>query len=149
MREALEGYRRVLGDDHPDTLTSINNMGALLNKLGRYDDAAEVLRAGEPAARRVWTGSMTRWLGNYLAKLGVTLLALNDFSDAEETLVEAHGLLAAGFGEDHARTTKTVNELIKLYESWHAAEPDKGYDAKAAEWRAKLPKTDEAEPAKP
>ncbi|MCI0363876.1 MAG: serine/threonine-protein kinase [Phycisphaerales bacterium] len=33
---------------------------------------------------------------------------------------------------DDART------LAKLYDAWHIAEPDKGYDAKAAQWRAKL-----------
>lgn len=26
--------------------------------------------------------------------------------------------------------------LIRLYEAWHEAEPEKGYDAKAAEYRA-------------
>ncbi len=61
------------------------------------------------------------------------------FAEAEETLLEAHGLLAAGFGDDHKRTTKTIGRLISLYESWHAAEPAKGHDAKAATWRAKLP----------
>ena len=53
---------------------------------------------------------------------------------------------AAGFGDDK-RTTKTVERLITLYDSWHAAEPGKGYDANAAEWRAKLPEeVDEATP---
>ena len=28
--------------------------------------------------------------------------------------------------------------IIDLNEAWHAAKPDEGYDAKAAEWRAKL-----------
>ena len=28
-----------------------------------------------------------------------------------------------------------LERIIKLYESWDAAEPGKGYDAKAAEWR--------------
>ena len=65
------------------------------------------------------------------------------FSDAEKNLLEAHGLLVAGFGDNHERTTKAVNYLIRLYESWDAAEPGKGYYVKAAEWRARLPK-DEA-----
>ena len=34
---------------------------------------------------------------------------------------------------------RTINALIELYEARHAAERDKGYDAQAAEWRAKLP----------
>ena len=32
-----------------------------------------------------------------------------------------------------------IESLIDIYEARHAAEPGKGYDAKAAEWRAKLP----------
>jgi hypothetical protein len=27
---------------------------------------------------------------------------------------------------------------VQLYTDWHAAEPDQGYDAKAAEWQTKL-----------
>ena len=42
-----------------------------------------------------------------------------------------------------------IKSLIDLYESRHAADPGKGYDVKATEWRVKLPKTEEAEPAKP
>ena len=30
LREALEGCRETLGDRHPNTLTSINNLGLLL-----------------------------------------------------------------------------------------------------------------------
>jgi hypothetical protein len=38
---------------------------------------------------------------------------------------------------------KAVEKIVKVYESWHAAKPDKGYAAKAAEWRAKLPENDD------
>jgi hypothetical protein len=38
-----------------------------------------------------------------------------------------------------AQDRKNVrNCLAKLYEAWHAAEPGKGYDAKAAKWRRTL-----------
>ncbi len=137
-REALAGQRHVLGDDHPNTLTSINNMGFLLNKLGKYDDAFDVLNTGEPAARRTWIGPNTRWLGNYLAKLGEAEGATNQFPNGEATLLEAHKLLAEGFGDDHDRTTKCIARLITLYDAWHTAEPGKGYDAKAVAWMKKL-----------
>ena len=35
LREALEGSRRVLGDDHPDTTTCIDNMSDLLVRQGK------------------------------------------------------------------------------------------------------------------
>ena len=60
-REALEARRRVLGDEHSDTLRLINNIGALLDILSRHDDAAELLLAGEAAARRVWTEGTAQW----------------------------------------------------------------------------------------
>jgi len=138
LREALAGLRSVLGDDHPQTLITISNMGQLLNKLGRYDEAAGLVLAGEAVARRVWTGDNVRMLGNYLSKLGEALAGQGSFPQAERTLLEAYGSLAPGFGEHHEYTFKTVERLAALYDAWHAAEPDKGHDAKAAEWRAKL-----------
>ena len=34
-RESLAEKRRTLGDKHPDTLLSVNNLAVLLNDLGR------------------------------------------------------------------------------------------------------------------
>jgi len=98
-----------------------------------------MLQAGEPTARRAWTGSNARWLGNYLAKLGEARLGQGVFPEAEDTLLEAHGLLSAGFGPDHQRTLKCVKRLTALYDAWDAAEPGKGDADKAAQRRAKLP----------
>jgi tetratricopeptide (TPR) repeat protein len=143
-REVLEGRRRVQGDEHPETLGSINNLGSLLNKLARYDEAAEVLLAGEAAARRVHIGGNAWVLGNYLAKLGEAQIMLVKYPEAEKTLLEAYRLLAAGLGDDHPRTIKTVNQLLTLYESWHAAEPGKDYDDKVVEWGKKRVKESDA-----
>ena len=110
--------------------------------MDRHEDAADVLLAGESAARRVYVDGNAWMLGNYLAKLGEAQAGLGRFPEAETTLLEAHGLLAEGLGDEHQRTVKCVERLITLYKSWHAAEPGQGYDAKAAEWRAKLPHTD-------
>ena len=40
------------------------------------------------------------------------------------------------------RRVAALQRLVDLYASWHKAEPDQGYDAKADQWRAKLPVTD-------
>jgi tetratricopeptide (TPR) repeat protein len=48
-RRALEGYERVLGADHPDTLASVNNLASCLRALG---DAAGAL----PLYRRALEG---------------------------------------------------------------------------------------------
>ena len=44
---ALAGRRRVLGRDHPDTLESMNSLGAALNTAGRYEEA-EAMHSDRP-----------------------------------------------------------------------------------------------------
>ena len=44
--EALAAFRETLGDRHPNTLTSINNLGSLLKDQGRLDEARSPPCAG-------------------------------------------------------------------------------------------------------
>ena len=39
QEETLSRQRRILGDDHPDTLTSANQLGTMLWVLGDYQQA--------------------------------------------------------------------------------------------------------------
>ena len=52
-REALEGCRRVLGNEHRDTLTSIANNGSLLYLMGKDTQAEPYLREALEGRRRV------------------------------------------------------------------------------------------------
>jgi len=38
-QRALEGREKVLGPEDPDTLTSVSNLGSVLNGLGKYEEA--------------------------------------------------------------------------------------------------------------
>ena len=51
--QAVEGFRRVLGDEHPSTFISINNMGSLLKNQGRYDEAEVYYTEAVEGFRRV------------------------------------------------------------------------------------------------
>ena len=46
-RQTLEIVRRTLGDEHPSTLNSIGNMGALLIRQGKLDEAEPIPMSGE------------------------------------------------------------------------------------------------------
>ena len=57
--EALQARRETLGDRHPDTLTSISNVGMLLQAQGDLEGAAALMRAalaGELAAHSAGSG---------------------------------------------------------------------------------------------
>ncbi len=87
-REALEGKRRVLGDNHPDALISIHNMGRFPRDLGRLGEA-EVLDA---EAVRGTTGKLAPshpFRLEALRQHGQTLAAMQRFAEAEAELLEA------------------------------------------------------------
>ena len=43
-RRALKGSEKVLGVNHPDTLTSVGNLASVLQHQGKYDEAARMNR---------------------------------------------------------------------------------------------------------
>src|SRR5262249_24086223 len=53
QRSALESRRRFLGDEHRDTLTSINQTGILLQTQGKLDEAEPYFREGLEERRRI------------------------------------------------------------------------------------------------
>ena len=49
----LGARRRVLGEEHPETLTSANYLASSLAYLGKYAEAEEILQAALAAQQRV------------------------------------------------------------------------------------------------
>ena len=128
-REAIEGYRRVFGDD--GGLPPRGNLALLLVELGRAVEAEQLPGETVVVARR--TQGAAHWLhGNFLGKHGRTLAALQRFDDAESALLEAQGILQTALGDEHEQTTRVVGYLADLYDDW-------GRPERVAEWRARLP----------
>jgi non-specific serine/threonine protein kinase/serine/threonine-protein kinase len=144
-REAVEKSLRVQGAQHPLTLTFTGNLGRVLQQQGKHQEALDLLAPIEPAARKRFTGSNARQLAGFLTVVGRARVGLGydaeRFALAESNLLEAHPIYLAAKDRDptHKDTLECVQALIDLYTAWHAAEPGKGHDAKAAEWKAKLP----------
>jgi serine/threonine protein kinase/cell division protein ZapA (FtsZ GTPase activity inhibitor) len=139
LREALEKRRRVLGEESPDTLISINYMGSLLVAEGKYAEAEKLLVPVEPAARKAFTGDALRWLASFLMHLGSTRAKLSEFAKAEVNLLEADSIFVRTLGPTHNKDVHECTQaIVDLYAVWNNAEPGKGYDAKAAEWKKKM-----------
>ena len=73
-----------------------------------------------------------------LKNLGRARTGLGQFADAEANLLEAHAVFVQTRGESHKDTVHCTSAIVELYDAWHAAEPDQGYDARGAEWKTKL-----------
>jgi serine/threonine protein kinase/tetratricopeptide (TPR) repeat protein len=138
FREALEGNRRALGDLHPRTVTTMGSLGTVLVDLGRAEEAIGLLGPAENGLRRELAGSGDQRLAQILIPLGRARTGLGEFGVAEARLMEAYELLReprAGIAVDRNRA---MSALVELYDRWHAAEPDGGYDREAAGWQARM-----------
>jgi serine/threonine protein kinase len=145
QRRAVEGYRRVLGDDHPETLKVLSNLGFLLEVMGRYEAALACCREALDGAARS-PEENRRYAGLFLARYGRVLADLGRYAEAERALLEGHAIEVRVAGAGHERTIAAIRWLVDLYVAWYEAEPDKGCDRKADEWRARLPSAPDGSP---
>jgi len=122
-------------DDRPVRPLCKSQMGHLYAVQARFDEA-EPLLAEAVARLRASPRTSGTQLGRALFYHGSCLSDVKRFPDAERTLLEAYELLNHVPPTVDRLKTRIMGALVETYESWHAAEPDKGYDAKAAEWRA-------------
>ena len=143
-RAALLAMRRALGDENRATLDAAVELGDVLVELGRAADALPLIESTLGVQERRFgkdalPTTLTRMsLGHVLTKLG-------RFAEAERQFLATERALAASH---HAVNGGVDRHLAELYEAWELAEPGKGYDAKAREYRAKLPREKE-EPTVP
>jgi eukaryotic-like serine/threonine-protein kinase len=142
FREALDKRRRVLGEDHPDTLKSVIALGGLRVDQGKPTEAVTLLAALESKARQTFLSGHTYIVARVLTLLGVARagLAKNPaaFAAAEGNLLEAHGIYRKTPGPMPKGPRDCKQALVDFYTARNRAEPGKGYDVKAAEWKAKV-----------
>lgn len=108
--EALRIRRELLGDDHPDTLLSINNTGLLLRVQGHYDEAERYILEALEGNRRVFGEDHQKTLvtmGNY----GALLRNKGKNEEAEDVWRRTLEAQRRALGNYHADTLITLNSL--------------------------------------
>jgi hypothetical protein len=111
--QALAGYRRVLGEDHPDTLESMNNLAVTRRNLGDLQGARSLHEQALAGYRRVLGEDHPDTLQS-MNNLAVTLGDLGDLQDAralQEQTLAARGQV---LGEDHPDTLNSMNNLAQI-----------------------------------
>lgn len=139
LREALGILRATLPAGHRLIARALTNLaGALLEQ--EQPSAAEPLLREALAIREISQPddpitSATR------SVLGDVLIRQNKLGEAEMLLLDAYQRMKASDGalspDAKARLAETIERIVTLYEKRDAAEPGQGYDAKAAEWKAR------------
>ncbi|MBX3323126.1 MAG: tetratricopeptide repeat protein, partial [Phycisphaeraceae bacterium] len=88
FREAVEKSRRVLGEEHPNTLIFIHNMGALLRAQGKLDQAEPLFREAMENSRRMLGEEHPNTL-TFISNMGLLLRQQGRHQDAIDMLVPA------------------------------------------------------------
>ncbi len=131
---ALDIRRRLLGNDHPDTLYSVNSMGALLRFSGKLREAEVYGRELLMTRRRVLGNDHADTLVsvNFMCDL---LVQESKLDEAEPYCVESLEASRRVLGEDHVNTIGALANLGGLRD-----QQGKTNEA-AALWREALPRS--------
>ncbi|MCU0253228.1 MAG: tetratricopeptide repeat protein [Acidobacteria bacterium] len=110
---ALATNRRVLGEEHPDTLSSINNTGMLLRDRGELDEADPYLQEALDKRRRVLGEEHPDTLTS-INNMGFLRDDQGRLDEAETFYREALEKHRRVLGEDHPETLVCIDNLAML-----------------------------------
>ena len=138
-QDALSAVRQTRESDSVSATWPIGTMAEVLLAKGEPAEAAvlaeEALKIAEAAYPRSHPD-----VGRLLIIFGECLTALGQYERAQSLLIEAYDNCKAVEGSSGYYAWLGSKDLVRLYEAWHKVDPERGYDAQAAEWRAKVPK---------
>ena len=102
LRQAYEGRRKLSGDEHPETLITMNAIARLLKKRGNLTEAEPMLCDSLAKFRRVLGDGHPNTINAILNHADV-LRVMSKFTEAEPLYREAVERTQAVFGKDHVR----------------------------------------------
>jgi serine/threonine protein kinase/tetratricopeptide (TPR) repeat protein len=109
-QRSLAIRRRVLGEDHPDTLDSMNTMGHLLQDQGKLSDAEPYFREALDRRRRKLGADHPDTLSS-MNSMGHLLEDQGKLEEAEPFFREALANRRRVLGNEHRDTLTSVNNL--------------------------------------
>ena len=105
---------RVLGEAHPDTLKSRNNLALVYQNQGRYDDAERLYLETLEIKERV-LGKDHPHTANTMGNLALMYVNRNRYEEAEPLYLEALGIQRHALGEAHPATLLMMMNVAELY----------------------------------
>jgi tetratricopeptide (TPR) repeat protein len=112
LLQVIPVYEKLLGAEHPETLSSSNNLANALNSLGRHTEAEERHRAVLATRERVLGAAQPATL-NSRNNLAATLNFQRKHNEAEQQYRTVLAANESALGADHPDTLFTRNNLAK------------------------------------
>ncbi|KAJ4160360.1 hypothetical protein NW754_003485 [Fusarium falciforme] len=120
----METMKRVLGEEHPDTLTSMNNLASIFWNQGRWKEAEE-LQVGVMETRKRVLGEEHPSTLTSMANLASIFRNQGRWKEAEELQVGVMETRKRVLGEEHPSTLTSMANLASIFRNqgrWKEAE---------------------------
>jgi tetratricopeptide (TPR) repeat protein len=114
--EVMQTRKRVLGDEHPDTLTSMGNLALTYSKQGQWDEAEELHVQVMQTMKRVLGHEHPSTLTS-MANLAATYRDQGRWKEAEELQVQVVQTKKRVLGHEHPDTLTSMNNLAFTLQS--------------------------------
>jgi tetratricopeptide (TPR) repeat protein len=112
--QSLEISRKVLGDEHPDTATRLNNLGCLYSSMADYAKAEPLYRQSLEIYRKV-LGDEHPDTATSLNNLGYLYSTMADYAKAESLYRQSLEIRMKVLDEEHPDTAVSLSNLGHLY----------------------------------
>ena len=127
QESTLATRRRVLGEEHPETIQSISNMSVLLRELGRLAEAEPYHREALEKSRRILGEDHIETV-IAISNMGGLLRAKGELSEAEPYYREALEKFRRTVGATHIETIRSINNMgVLIAEQGRLAEAEPFY----------------------
>ncbi|AFY83023.1 tetratricopeptide repeat protein [Oscillatoria acuminata] len=115
-KQALNIHRKVLGEQHPDTAGSLNNLAALYKSQGRYAEAESLYLQALNIRRKV-LGDEHPDTALSLHNLATLYYSQGRYAEVEPLLLQALDIYRKVLRNEHPHTASSLNSLALLYYS--------------------------------
>jgi hypothetical protein len=122
--QVMQTRKRVLGDEHPSTLISMDNLALTYKSQGRWKEAEELQVQEMQIMKRVLGDEHPSTLIS-MANLALTYESQGRWKEAEELGVQVMQITKRVLGDEHPSTLISMSNLASTYKSqgrWKEAE---------------------------
>ena len=110
VRISVKAREKMLGPEHPDTLTSVSNLGSVLSRQGKYEEAEAMHRRALTAREKVLGPEHPNTLIS-VSKLGSVLARQGKYEEAKAIQRRALKASEKVLGPEHPNTLSSVSQL--------------------------------------
>ncbi|KAI9767614.1 MAG: hypothetical protein M1839_004471 [Geoglossum umbratile] len=136
-RSALEAREATLGGEHPDTLTSVNNLASVLASQGKYEEAEVMHRRALEGYEKVLGPEHPSTLTS-VSNLASVLAGQGKYEEAEAMHRRALETNEKVLGPEHPSTLTSVNNLAFVLAGQGKYEEAEAMHRRALETREKV-----------